>query len=248
VGGAAHVGVARRSSREPDETELAVSSPTARATLDVGGRPRGHALVRLPLADGAHRVTRRLPGYAPAHFGVTIATGETGALAELWLAAPRAERLRPPLPGARVETATFLRDGRVAPTVALPPGGVRQVWLVGDRGGPRRVGPPGVPGRAAFAPDGQRVAYSAGRAGAGGWTASAGRTEVRLAGPGPDGSGGERLAALPGTGDDRLADLNWAPAGGHLLLVRRRAVAGSHCSGQRRLEAAARRAGGARGR
>jgi hypothetical protein len=124
----------------------------------------------------------------------------------------------------------------VALTVAVPPGEERQVWLVGGRGGPRRVGPLEAPGRAAVAPDGERVAYLAGGSGASIGVGRAGPTEVWLAGP--DGDRGERRIALPEAGDERLVDLTWAPAGGHLLVVSRRAVAGGHRTRLRRLEAA----------
>src|SRR5262245_11134736 len=81
AGGAARLAAARRSSRAPDETVLTVRSLPAGAAVEVSGRPHGYTPVSVPLAAGAHLVTLRHPGYATAHYGVTVASGETGALA-----------------------------------------------------------------------------------------------------------------------------------------------------------------------
>src|SRR5215207_11627964 len=75
LGGAARLIAARRSGREPDETVLAVRSLPAGAAVEVDGRPRGRAPLRVGLAAGAHRVTLRHPGCAPAHYAVATAPG-----------------------------------------------------------------------------------------------------------------------------------------------------------------------------
>jgi dipeptidyl aminopeptidase/acylaminoacyl peptidase len=216
------------------EARVQIDSLPPGAAVEIDGRPRGHAPAGLPVAAGDHRVTVRHEGYAPATYVVTAAAGETATLsAELWLSAPHARRLRPAFPGAAIEAAAFLRDGRVALTMAVPPGEERQLWLVDGRGAPRRAGPPDVLGSLAVAPDGGRVAYLA-RGPAAGGAGGAGATEVWIAGP--EGGRGEHRFVLPDGAAERLVDLSWAPDGGHLLLVGRQPLAGGHRTRLRRLD------------
>jgi hypothetical protein len=246
VGGllaSAAAGTAARLARAPAPpgggaaARVQIDSRPPGAAVEIDGRRRGRAPASVPLAAGDHRVTVRHEGYAPATYAVTAAAGDTARLsAELWLSAPPARRLRPAFPGAAVEAATFLRDGRVALTVAVPPGEERQLWLVDGRGAARRAGPPDVLGTLDVTPDGGRVAsLSRGPAPGGpGGAGAPGATEVWIAGPGGD--RGERRYALPEGAAERLVDLSWAPDATHLLLVGRQPLAGGHRTRLRRLD------------
>ena len=162
-------------------------------------------------------------GYAEATYRVRLEPGVTTALAaELWLRTPRVQRIRPTFPGAVIEQAGFLADGRVALLVALPAGEERQLWVVGDGGALHRLGPPAARGSLASAPDGQRIAYlTPGEAAPG--------TEGRLSDIWIAGSTGDpwvKRYALPTTaGGERLIDLSWAADGQHLLVVSQQTVA-----------------------
>jgi hypothetical protein len=242
VGGllaAAAAGALARLARPPARTgggaaRVEIDSVPPGASVEIDGHPHGRAPAGVSLAAGDHRVTVRREGYAPATYAVPAAAGETARLtAELWLTAPHARRLRPAFPGAAIEAVAFLLDGRVALTVAVPPGEERQLWLVDGGGAARRAGPPDVLGSLAAAPNGERVAYLARGAGGAG---PPGATEVWIAGP--EGNRGGRHYALPAGAGERLVDLSWAPDGGHLLLVGRQPLAGGHRTRFRRLDVA----------
>lgn len=195
---------------------LQVESVPDGASVEIDGRTRGRTPASLTLAPGAHTVRLRRDGYADVTHSLTVRAGEAVAVtAQLWLRSPQVQRLRPTFPGATISAAGFLRDGRVALIVALPPGDERQAWLVDGRGGTRRVGPPEAHGGLAISPDGEQVAYLA--------QGQGGRLdEVWLT---RDGSRGARRYAVP-TGDERLVDLTWAPDGRHLLVVSQQPLAG----------------------
>jgi hypothetical protein len=202
---------------------LQVTSTPAGATVDVDGEGRGRAPAGLSLAPGPHRVTLRLERYADATYRLDLEAGRAATLAaELWPLAPQVQVLRPAFPGSTIADAGFLPDGRLALTVALPPGDERQLWLTDGRGNLRRLGPPDAHGSVAAAPDGERVAYLA----RGPASAAEGRLdEVWITAA--DGERGERRYALPASATgERLFDLSWAPDGRHLLVVSRQSPAG----------------------
>jgi dipeptidyl aminopeptidase/acylaminoacyl peptidase len=202
-------------SRQPDAS-LAIASTPAGAAVEVDGHLHGHTPARVPIPAGEHRVTLRREGYADATYKVQVEPGQTATLqAELWLQTPIAQRLRPTFPGTTITDARFLNDGRLAFTVALP-GDERQLWLLDERGGTRRLGPPDARGSVAIAPDGARVAYLA--AGAGADFADGRLDEVWLGQPGNETE--NRCYVLASTAE-RLVDLSWAPTGQHLLVVSR---------------------------
>jgi dipeptidyl aminopeptidase/acylaminoacyl peptidase len=202
-------------SRQPDAS-LALASTPAGAAVEVDGRLQGHTPARVPVPAGEHRVTLRREGYADATYKVHVEPGQTATLeAELWLQMPIVQRLRPTFPGTTITDARFLADGRLAFTVALP-GDERQLWLLDERGGTRRLGPPDARGSLAVALDGTRVAYLA--QGVGEEVSDGRLDQLWLAQP--DDESGDRRYVLPSTAE-RLVDLSWAPAGQHLLVVSR---------------------------
>lgn len=200
---------------------LRVESEPPGAVVEINGRARGRSPLEVPVAPGEHRVGLRREGYADATYTVRLDAGQGAALAgELWLRNPEAWRLRPVFPGASIADATFLNDGRLALTVALPPGDERQLWLVDGRGGAVRLGLWPARGGIAASPDGARVAYLAATEGA---STSGAADELWVASH--DGERGSRLFALP-AGAERLVDLSWAPDGRRLLLLSRQQLAG----------------------
>lgn len=165
----------------------------------------------------------RHPGAADALYAVTPHAGVTITLqADLWRRSPQLERLRPALPGASIQHADFLADGRLVLILSLPPGDERQAWLVADGGQMEHVGPPTVQGSLAVAPDGQRVAYMA-------------RGDTSRATPVLDevwiapahGERGDRRYRLPQADtSETLIDLAWSRDGQGLLLVGRQRLSG----------------------
>lgn len=213
-------GLVRRESAVGSAT-LRVSSVPPAATVTVDGRMRGRTPISIVLPPGNHRVTVGGERHTEVTYHVSLKDGQTATIAaELWLRTPHVQRLRPPFPGATIEGADFLHDGRVALTVAIPPTDERQLWLVDGNGAIRRMGPPDARGSLAVSPDGEQVAYLA----ASQRSNTAGRLdEVWITRH--NGEYGDRHYALP-TSDERLVDLSWAPDGQHLLVVSRTQLPG----------------------
>ncbi|HLZ09117.1 MAG TPA: PEGA domain-containing protein, partial [Chloroflexota bacterium] len=112
------------------------------AVIEVDGRVRGSTPALLALSPGDHHIMLRQDGYADASYDVTLSGGQTTSLRTgLWLVSPEVDELRPPFPGASIASADFLRDGRVALTVAVGTNGDRQAWAVDGRSASLRVGP-----------------------------------------------------------------------------------------------------------
>jgi hypothetical protein len=198
------------------DSALAVTSTPEDASIEVDGHFYGRTPARVPLPAGEHRLTLRRASYTDAAYTVQVAPGQTEALvAELWLQTPIVQRLRPTFPGSTITDARFLADGRLAYTVTLP-GDERQLWLLDERGGLRRLGPAEARGNVGVAPDGARVAYLAR---GGGSDFGDGRLDELWLASSAD-EGGTRRYALPSVAE-RLVDLSWAPVGQHLLLVSR---------------------------
>ena len=209
---------------EADAGTLVVTSSPAGAVVDVDGRSRGETPATIPLSPEAHRVTLRADGYAPTTYDVTTTTAQTTTLhADLWLASPRVQRLRPTFPGATVTHASFLADGRIVLSLTLQPGDEHQLWLLEPDGGARRLGPANVVGALAVSADGQQVAYRAkGRSDP---SFSKRLDEVWVSAA--DGQGATRLYALPPDAqDESVVDLAWAPDGHALLIVARQSLTG----------------------
>src|SRR5262249_25438968 len=161
--------------------------------------------------------------------------------AQLWRRHPTSVRLRAPYPGATIADATFLADGRVALTVALPErasngtiGAWREAWLVDPRTGvvnrfetPRIAAPRSQ--TVAVSPDGGRVASLQQSPAPVYWVSQGDRLDEAWVAS-ADGSALVRAFALPpvartasyGTADiERLADLAWVPDGRRLLVATR---------------------------
>lgn len=203
---------------------LVISTSPSGAVVEVDDRTRGQTPATIPLSAKPHRVTLRRDGYASVTHDVTVTTAQTVTLqADLWLASPRVERLRPTFPGASITNAFFLTDGRVALALSLQPGDERQLWVLETSGGARRLGPTDVHGGLAISPDGQAVAYVAGKQGP--TTIGHRLDEVWITRT--EGQRGVRRYALPGEAqDESLTDLTWSLDGRELLVIGRQSVMG----------------------
>jgi hypothetical protein len=203
-----------------------VTSDPSGASVQAGDRTLGRTPVELRLTSGVHRITLHHDGYSDAIRSVTLESGTLADLhADLWLLTPQAQLLRPTFPGATIAGATFLADGRITLTVALPPDDERQTWLLDKDGGMRRLGPTEARGPLAVAPDGRRVAYAARGQDDGPNTVGIQPDEVWVSAAAND--RGTRVYVLTTEmRDERLVDLSWAPDGRHLFLVTRYQLAG----------------------
>ncbi|HLG72486.1 MAG TPA: hypothetical protein VK009_18875 [Chloroflexota bacterium] len=173
--------------------------------------------------SGVHQIGISAPGFLSESLRAEVLAGGSISLqASLWRAQPATSQLLPPLPGAGLAGADFLRDGRVALLLTIPPGDERQLWIEGPGSEQRRVGPALARGSAAVSADGARVAYLAGPD----TSLGSGQPPTELWLSAVDGQGASRRYALPqqnGT-TGQLLDVAWSPDGGHLLLVARQAA------------------------
>jgi hypothetical protein len=221
IGGAKLVSDSRANALPPGAAAtLVVTSTPVGATILIGDRERGRTPATVALPPGEARVTLRLDRHADVTYRIALNPGGAASLAGiLWPRTPSVAAVRPPLPGATIAGARFLADGRLALTVAIPPGDERQLWLADGAGGARRVGPPVAQVAIAASPDGERVAYLARPIASPGIPGAEARVaEVWVTAR--DGDRGERRYSLPpNTADERLVDLSWAPDSAALLLV-----------------------------
>ncbi len=208
--------------RQPQElatATLQIDSAPSGATVLVDSRGRGETPLVLPLSERAHEIVLQS---ADAVSEVTPAAGVTTTLqADLWRRSPQLERLRSPLPGATVQHADFLTDGRVILSLSLPPGEDRQAWLLAT-GQAERLGPANIQGSLGVSPDGQNVAYLA-RSDATGPTPHL--DEVWLA-PAHESRGDRRYRLVTSSSNETLVDLSWSRHGQGLLLASRERLSG----------------------
>ena len=201
---------------------LQIDSVPSGATVLVDGRGRGETPLVLPLSERTHQIVLQRSGFADALYEVTPAAGVTSTLqADLWRRSPQLERLRPPLPGAAIQHADFLADGRVALILSLPPGEERQAWLLAD-GQTERVGPPNIQGSLAVAPDGQNVAYLA----RGDTSSPTSRLDEVWVAPAHNRRAEKRYHWPGASGDEALVDLSWSGDGQGLLFASRQRLSG----------------------
>jgi hypothetical protein len=207
---------AREGDGPADGRPLALTSTPAGAQVLVDGQPRGRTPATVRVEPGRHEVVLLHPDAVDTRLDVAVPPEGAAVGTVLWRREPEARHVRPTFPGATVVGGTFLKDGRLALTVALPPGDERQAWLLDAvSGGLQRVGPPDARAGLAVASDGTRVAYFARGTGTGAvrsnrfdelWVAGSHRPY------------GARLWRVTDP-DQHLADAAWSPDGAHLLVA-----------------------------
>jgi hypothetical protein len=208
---------------------LIIQSQPPGAVVLADGQRLGTTPTTLHLPPGIHSVTLQRSGYTDLTQSIEMSDRERITLAaNLWLQSPRVRALRPIFPGASISDASFLTDGEVVLTVALPPTGDREAWVVAADGAASRLGPTGARADLTASPDGKTVAYlmaaSQGTPTSDPTVATA--DEVWVA---PTrGNEGHRVFTLQrAASDERLVGLSWTPDGRHLLAVSQTDSAGA---------------------
>ncbi len=208
---------------------LVVQSQPAGATVLADGQRLGTTPMTLSLAPGPHSVTLQRTGYTDLTQAIQMTARQTVTLAEnLWPQTPRVRALRPIFPGATISDASFLANGQVVLTVALPPSGDREAWVVAANGAASRLGPTGARTGLMASPDGKAVAYLASTTQGTPPSDPAVATADEVWVAPTSGNRGHRLFTLQRAAtDERLVSLSWAPDGRHLLAVSQTGSAGA---------------------
>jgi hypothetical protein len=223
-----------------------IASQPDRATVILDGRSRGQTPVSALVSPGEHTLVLRHPDAVDDQRTVSV-TSATQLQVRMWLRRPTAIQLRPAYPGASIAGATFLADGQLALSMALPAqagnaagGTLREPWLVDPTTGGVTRFPADASVRAAVisvSPDARSVAYLQQDQSAGLNGVTHQRLDsVWIAGA-PTAGTTVRLFALPpvpggaqGPGEvEGIRDVTWTPDGHHLLVaVRLLAVSGAY--------------------
>jgi PEGA domain len=217
----------------PGTVRLDITSVPANATVLVDGQERGNTPVSVVLAKGPHLLTlthasavdeqRQLDIASDMHVNVTMLERRPDAL-----------QLKPAYPGASIDDATFLDDGRVALAMGLPgqPGNgmVNEAWIFDPASRIQAPFAPRANPRAAIvvvSPDGNRVAYAQPLEADS--TPSKRLAEVVVGGS--DGATRSPVFALPRTHEvsatgsvtngevEEVRDVGWAPDSRHVLVI-----------------------------
>ena len=219
----------------PTGVRLDITSVPANASVLVDGHKRGNTPLSVIVAKGPHLLTlthasavddqRQLDIASDMHVNVTM-----------FERAPDAVQLKPAYPGAMINSATFLDDGRVALAMGLPGqagnGMVNEPWIFDPASGTLAPFAPRANPRAAMvvvSPDGNRVAYAQPlRA-----DSTPGKRLVEVVVGGSDAVTPAAVFVLPRTQDvsaigsatngevEELLDVAWAPDSRHVLVVLR---------------------------
>lgn len=203
---------------------LSVASEPPGATIVLDGRARGRTPATLRVTPGPHRLALQRDDAIGASRQVEVPPAGSALSETHWRRQPDVLRLRPTYPGASIAAASFLRDGRVALALALPPGDERQAWLFDPTTTAwTRVGPRAARTALAVAPDGGQVAFLSPAAETAGERA---RVDTLWLIDAAGGAPTPRYTLPAEAPNERLADVTWAPDGAHLLLAVRVQVPG----------------------
>ena len=230
--------------------EVEVTSQPDNATVFLDGHERGKTPLSLKVVKGLHTLRLTNPAAIDDERKLSV-SGKTHVSVSMLLRRPEAMLLKPAYPGANISRATFLADGRVAMTMAVPSlsanGNGRRVneaWILDPATG--KLDPISTVRAAmiAVSPDGTSVAFaqpkqSDARDGSGRLT------DVLVAGA--DASPATTVFALPSvntnatpvsrTNNDveEVHDIAWTPDARHLLVTVRLAAGFASASRSRLL-------------
>jgi hypothetical protein len=228
------------SERVSETVRLTVTSTQANATVLLDGHERGKTPLSLGVAKGRHTLALTHATAVDEQRQLDI-SGDMHANVSMLELRPEAVQLKPAYPGASINAATFLNDGRLALAMGLPgqsgdvntsDGSVlNEAWIFDPATG--SLGPFMTPSSnphaaiVAVSPDGSRVAYAqplqtAARARKQlvevAVADSGGATHGRVfALPPPSSASGN---AAPSNGEiEEIHDITWSPDSRHLLVV-----------------------------
>jgi Tol biopolymer transport system component len=198
----------------PAPLELTSRPTGAQVWLD--GRESGRTPLSLLVEPGVHSVLLKASDAVDGQY--TLQVGADGAAFDIGLLRrrPSLMRLRPTLPGATLVDVRLLSDGQLALAMSVPPGKQIQAWRLDPASGALEALLAEASGtRVAFAPDGERVAYTGYEVGPTPsptessmlWLVDRGRA-VPTAG-----------WRAPLTNGERLLDASWSPRDDQLLVV-----------------------------
>jgi hypothetical protein len=249
----------------PVSTASAAADPSRTARLDVASEPEGATIVidghergKTPLstvvASGQHTLMLTNPASIDDERQITVSV-DMQVRVSMWLRRPDAMQLKPAYPGASISNASFLADGRLSLSMAVPVAGgnaanrpLAEAWILDPVTGSLAPFAAASNPRApiiVISPDGKRVAYAQARQPVSEANSSNERvTDVLVTAA--DGSEAVTVFELPivsgnstsssGTsnGVEEVHDLAWTPDGKHLL-VTVRLVGGSLSASRSRL-------------
>jgi hypothetical protein len=217
----------------PGTVELDITSTPASASVLVDGHERGKTPLSVAVAKGKHTLALTHPSAVDDQRQLDISS-DMHVNVTMFERRPDAVQLKPAYPGASINAATFLDDGRVALAMGLPAqtgdGTVNEAWVFDPATGTltpfaASANPRG--GTVVVSPNGNRVAYA--RRLQADSTQRKRLAEVIVAGS--DGTATAPVFALPPAKDvsatgsatngevEEVRDVAWAPDGRHLLVV-----------------------------
>ena len=151
------------------QARLDVISQPAGATVTLDGHQRGSTPLALSVAHGVHTLVLKHPEAIDEQRQVSVGD-DTTINVRMWPRRPTAMLLKPPYPGASLADVSFLEDGRLALSVAVPATSkntgerpLREPWVYDPTVGSLvQFTAQGSSPRAAevsISPDGHRLAY-----------------------------------------------------------------------------------------
>jgi len=219
----------------PETATLDITGSPKGADVFIDGQPRGRTPATVGVVPGRHDIVVQAQDAVAETRTVDVDASGSSLALSLWRAHPSVTYLKPPLPGALLSDAVFVRDGRLALQVALPDG-ERQAWTLDAHLASQRLGDVAAHAPLAVRPDGQVIAVLQPRTEAG--TASSlafsdhiPAGEVWLT-PTDAGATRRQVWRTPEPTEE-LVDLSWAPDDKHLFLVSRQPTGTGMLAGAR---------------
>jgi hypothetical protein len=226
----------RAGASNQDTVELGITSAPEGASVAVDGRERGKTPLSVKLARGQHILGLTHPSAVEDERQLDV-TGDMHVNVAMFEQRPDALQLKPVYPGATVNGAAFLDDGRLAVTMGLPsqtgnsggsqPETLSEPWILDPLHGSLAPFSTRSNPRAEIlvvSPDGRHVAYARPLQA----DVQGSRRLAEVLTVGADSGGAVPVFSLPPVDTSRLApdaeledigDITWTPDGRHLLVT-----------------------------